>query len=88
MLDKIEEMGDLGTIPKRSPLLRQIRWLKKSRRGTVVEEVLMAEPVLEDLLAEEPVIEDTLIEDTLIEDTAAEEIVIEEPTVEEPWQRQ
>ena len=78
MLDKIEEMGDLGAIPEVEPA---------PAADPVVEEVLEAEPVIEEVLAADPVMEDLLaegpvIEDTLIEDTEAEEIVIEEPVIE------
>lgn len=80
MLDKIEEMGDLGAIPEEEPA---------SVQEPVVEEVLEAEPVIEEVLAADPVLEDLLaegpaIEDTMIEEPMAEEIVIEEPVVEEP----
>lgn len=80
MLDKIEEMGDLGAIPEEEPAPVE---------EPVVEEVLEAEPVIEEVLAADPVLEDLLaegpaIEDTMIEEPMAEEIVIEEPVVEEP----
>ena len=86
MLDKIEELGDLGAIPgaESEPVVGET-----PEAEPVVEEVLAAEPVIEEVLAADPVLDDLLaaepaIEDAIIEEPAAEEIVIEEPAVEEP----
>ncbi|MCM1268187.1 MAG: polymer-forming cytoskeletal protein [Bacteroidales bacterium] len=80
MLDKIEEMGDLGIMPEAEPAPAE---------EPVVEEVLEAEPVVEEVLAADPVLDDLLaagptVEDAIIEEPTAEEIVIEEPVAEEP----
>lgn len=75
MLDKIEEMGDIGVLPETEPV---------PAADPVVEEVLEAEPVIEEVLAADPVLEDLLAEGPAIEDTVAEEIVIEEPVIGEP----
>lgn len=85
MLDKIEEMGDLGAIPEVEPAPAADPVVEEVLEAEpVIEEVLEADPVLEDLLAEGPAIEDTLIEDTVAEEIVIEEPVIGEPAVEEP----
>lgn len=69
MLDKIEEMGDLGAIPDAEPAPAQ---------DSVVEEVVMPEAVIEEALVEEP-----LMEEVLTAEPVVEEVVIPEPVIEE-----
>lgn len=69
MLDKIEEMGDLGAIPDAEPAPAQ---------EAVVEEVVMPEAVIEEALVEEP-----LMEEVLTAEPVVEEVVIPEPVIEE-----
>lgn len=69
MLDKIEEMGDLGVIPDAEPAPAQ---------EAVVEEVVMPEAVIEEALVEEP-----LMEEVLTAEPVVEEVVIPEPVIEE-----
>lgn len=68
MLDKIEEMGELGAAPEAEP---------------VIEEVLTAEPVMEETLVEEPLVEEVLTAEPVVEEIAVEEPVVEEPVIEE-----
>lgn len=66
MLDKIEELGELGAAPEPEP---------------VVEEVLTAEPVIEEVLVEEPVVEEVLTAEPAAEEAVVEEPVIEETVI-------
>lgn len=74
MLDKIEEMGDLGAAPETEPVLEA---------EPVIEEVLTAEPVMEEALVEEPLTEEVLTAEPVDEEIVVEEPVIEEPAIEE-----
>lgn len=74
MLDKIEEMGDLGIEPEAEPAAVE----------PVVEEILTPEPVVEEILTPEPVEEEVLTPEPAVEEASAEGVSVDEPAVEEP----
>lgn len=88
MLDKIEELGDLGNLPDEAPVSEEA-FLEPQLLEEVLteealpEEVLTAEPVVEEVLAAEPVAEEITVAFPAAKEAAVEEPVMEEPAFEE-----